>query len=175
MSNPNKKSPDNLIPAYHKMITRVEEAQQSSTKRTLWQQIEAAKEKAVQLDELTREEAEHMGDYLRRDLHDAAEFIVTTERALADWIHFDLALIEDRLLSLFSMMVDQTRLELDNIAERARQATEWHSGEITSLGTLYCISCGYRLSFHQPDYIPVCPNCRATRFKRGIENEVDAE
>ncbi len=164
-------SKDNLVPAYHKMMTRVEETQKSSTTKTLQQHIEAAKEKAVVLEELTREEAEHIGEYLRRDLQDAAEFIVSTEQALADWIRFDLELIEDRLLSMFSLMVDQTRLELENIAERARQATEWNSGEITGLGTLKCENCGHVLRFHQPDYIPTCPNCAGTLFKRDVETE----
>jgi rubrerythrin len=160
---------DNLVPAYQKMMKRVEETQKQSTTRTLQQHIEDAIEKAVELEELTREEAERIGDYLRRDLHDAAEFIITTEQALADWFRFDLELIEERLLSMFSLMVDQTQLELENLAERARQATQWYSGEITGLGTLYCDNCGKALHFHQPNYIPACPNCEATQFKRNIE------
>ncbi|HEW98721.1 MAG: hypothetical protein DRR16_33525 [Candidatus Parabeggiatoa sp. nov. 3] len=170
MSN-DKDAQKKLIPAYQKMMTRVEKKQKGSTTKTLPQHIEAAVEKAVELEELTREEAERLGDYLRRDLHDAAEFIITTEQALADWIRFDLEIIEERLLEMFSLMVDQTRQELDNLAESARQATEWHSGEMTALGTLYCEQCNKAIHFHQPDYIPVCPNCGATRFKRPVETE----
>jgi rubrerythrin len=168
MSNNDK---DNIVPAYRKMMTRVEQTQKTSTTKTLQQHIEAAIEAAVQLDELTREEAERIGDYLRRDLHDAAEFLVTTERALADWMRFDLELIEDRLLNMFSLMVDQTKLELENLAERARLATEWNSGEIIGLGTLYCENCDHALHFHKPDYIPACPNCGATRFRRIVETD----
>ncbi|HEC85636.1 MAG: hypothetical protein DRR08_23740 [Candidatus Parabeggiatoa sp. nov. 2] len=169
MSYDDKK--DNLVPAYQKMMARVKETLGHATEKSLHQHIEDAKEKAVELDELSREEAEHLGDYLRRDLQDAAEFIVTTEQALADWIRFDLALIEERLLEMFSLMVDHTQQELDNLAESARQATQWNSGEITGIGTLYCDSCGKALHFHQPDYIPVCPNCGATLFGRNVEVE----
>ncbi|MCK5717957.1 MAG: zinc ribbon-containing protein [Thiomargarita sp.] len=169
--NTKKDQNEHLIPAYHKMLTRVDETQKSATTHTLTQHIENAKEQALVLDELTREEAEHIGEYLRRDLHDAAEFIVSTENALADWMHFDLELIEDRLLDMFSVMVDHTRLELDNIAERARLANEWHSGEIIGLGTLYCEMCHHALQFQKPDYIPACPNCGATIFKRTIETK----
>ncbi|MDM8557630.1 zinc ribbon-containing protein [Candidatus Parabeggiatoa sp. HSG14] len=164
-----KNSKDKLVPAYRQMMVRVEETQKHSTTKTLQQHIEDAKEKAVELDELTREEAERIGDYLRRDLHDAAEFIVSGEQALADWIRFDLELIEEGLLNMFSLMVDQTQLELENLAERARQATEWYSGEIVGLGTLYCDNCGKALHFHQPDYIYACPNCNATCFKRNVK------
>jgi rubrerythrin len=170
MNNDNQNSKDNLVPAYQKMMTRVEETQKRSTTKTLQQHIDSAIEKAIELDELTREEAEHIGDYLRRDLHDAADFIITTEQALADWIHFDLELVEERLLEMFSLMVDQTQQELENLAERARQATQWHSGEITGLGTLFCENCDNALHFPQPDYISSCPNCGATRFKRKVIN-----
>jgi rubrerythrin len=150
------------------MMTRVEQKHQESATTSLQAHIEAAKEQAVALNELSREEAEHIGDYLRRDLQDAAEFIISTEQALTDWMRFDLALVEESLLDMFSLMVDKSRSELDNLAESARLATEWQSGEITALGTLACEKCGHSLRFPKPDYIPACPNCGATRFKREI-------
>ncbi len=155
----------NLLPAYRKMLSRAEAAK----KNTLHQRIEIAVETAVELNELSREEAENIGDYLRRDLQDAAEFIVSTEQALADWIRFDLELIEEHLLNMFSMMVDQSRLELDNLAERAHQAMEWHTGEITGLGTLYCANCNKPIHFRKPDYIPTCDNCESTLFNRALD------
>lgn len=154
---------------YRKMMGRIEKTQKTSSKKTLQQHIQAATDMAVELNELSREEAEHLGDYLRRDLIDAAQFIVTTEQALADWMRFDLEVIENGLLNMFSLMVDQTQLELENLAESARQATEWHSGEIVGLGSLYCEMCGHALQFQEPDYIPACPNCGATQFKRAVE------
>lgn len=170
MNNNNK----HLVPAYQNMMARVKGTIGQATEKALHWHIEDAKEKAVELDELTREEAERIGDYLRRDLQDAAEFIVTTEQALTDWLRFDLEIIEERLLEMFSLMVDHTQQELNNLAESARQATQWNSGEITALGTLYCDNCGNALHFHQPDYIPACPNCDATRFTRMIEpNELN--
>ncbi len=166
MSHDDNKPKKNLVSAYQQMMNRVRETLRQTSDTNLQQHIESAKEKAVELNELTREEAEHIGDYLRRDLQDAAEFINSTEQALVDWMRFDLELIEERLLDMFSLMVDHTRLELDNLAECARQATQWCSGEITGPGTLYCDNCNNALHFHQPDYIPACPNCGATLFKR---------
>ncbi|MDM8569263.1 zinc ribbon-containing protein [Thiotrichales bacterium HSG1] len=155
----------NLVPAYRKMLSRAEAAD----KKTLHKRIEMAVETAIELEELSREEAENIGDYLLRDLQDAAKFIVSTEQALVDWISFDLELIEERLLEMFSVMVDHSRLELDNLAERAHQAMEWHTGEITGLGTLYCANCSKPISFKKPNYIPACPNCESTLFKRILD------
>jgi len=153
-----------LTPAYHDMMTRVQA--DNDDKKSLLQRIEDAKEKAIELEELTKEEANHISDYMIRDLHDAAQFIVTTENALAEWINFDLQIIEQGFLNMFSNMVDETRLELDNLAERARCATEWQTGEIIGLGTLYCSQCGKKLTFHEPTTVPTCPNCGSYTFRK---------
>jgi hypothetical protein len=169
MNNNDSQTPSNLVTAYHKMMTRVKEALSHAGETTLKQHIENAKEKAVELEELSREEAQRISDYLRKDLQDAAEFIITTEQALTDWMRFDLELIEEQFLDLFSVMVDHTKVELENLAECARQATEWYAGEITGPGTLQCDNCGKQLHFHHPDYIPPCPNCSAVLFKRQFD------
>jgi predicted RNA-binding Zn-ribbon protein involved in translation (DUF1610 family) len=175
MTNDNHKPHDKLVPAYQQMLTRLKEILPHPNFKNLRERIATAQEKAVGLEELTLEEAERIGDYLRRDIEDAAQFIVTTRQALADWMRFDLELIEDRLLDMFSLAVDHTRLELENLAELARHATDWCSGEITGPGTLYCDSCEQALYFHKPDYIPVCPNCGGTLFRREVESEEETE
>ena len=142
-----------LIKAYHQMMNRVTQALTQTRTQDLYRHIELAQEKAVELNELSREEAERIGEYLRRDLQDAAHFMNTTEQALADWMHFDLTLIEEQLLGMFQLMVDHTQQELANLAERAKQATEWVSGEITGPGSLYCAHCNQVISFHQPQFI----------------------
>ncbi|MFK5971150.1 MAG: zinc ribbon-containing protein [Candidatus Marithrix sp.] len=159
------KENQNLAPAYQKMLSRAEAAKND----TLRQRIDTAIETAIDLKELSRDEAENIGDYLLRDLQDAAKFIVSTEQALVDWIRFDLELVEEQLLNMFSLMVDQSLLELDNLAERAHQAMEWHTGEITGLGTLYCANCHKAINFKKPDYIPSCPNCESTLFVRTLD------
>ncbi len=160
-----KEDQNNLVPAYQKMLSRAEAAKNN----TLSQRIDIAIETAVNLKELNPDEAKNIGDYLLRDLQDAAEFIVSTEQALVDWISFDIELVEERLFNMFSLMVDQSRLELDNLAERAHQAMEWHTGEITGLGTLYCANCNKAMHFKKPNYISACPNCESTLFVRTLD------
>ncbi len=155
-----------LLSAYEQMLTRVKDL--PSVSHTLSERIDKAKEKALELEELTREEAEKIAYYLKRDLHDAAHFIVETEHELADWLRFDLSLLEERFIDLFTVMEDPTRTELNRLAEQAKLA-EWTSGEITCAGTLYCVSCNHVLQFYQPDFIPTCPNCGATVFIRDEE------
>jgi rubrerythrin len=163
----NNNTDKKLVPAYQAMMARVDEdAKKQTSHNSLQEHIDTAIETAINLNELSRVEAERIGDYLRRDLQDAATFIVETEKALVDWINFDIDLIENSLLEMFSIMVDQTQLELNNLQERASQATQWNSGEITALGVLYCDNCNHALHFQKPDFIPACPNCGATHFHR---------
>ncbi|MCV6636968.1 zinc ribbon-containing protein [Candidatus Albibeggiatoa sp. nov. NOAA] len=159
---------DKLLSAYEQMLTRVKDS--SKTSHTLSERIDRAKEKALEFEELTREEAEKLAYYVKRDLHDAAHTIVETEHELADWLRFDLELLEERFIDLFSVMEDPTRTELDHLAEQAKLASEWTSGEVTGAGTLYCASCNHSLQFYQPDFIPACPNCGSTLFLRDADS-----
>jgi len=158
-----------LVHAYNVMMERVEAAIAKADKKgmpVLEKAIEDAQEKASELGEISREEAEKVGDYLRRDLQEAAGFLAETGEHLKDWLRFDLALIEDRVLELFSNMVDHTRLELDKLATRADQLGDWHTGEITGVGTLRCKACGELLHFHAAGHIPPCPKCNKSGFTR---------
>lgn len=157
------------VEAYHRMLERVRGAQGQSTERSgLREYIGHAVDKAVELEELTREEAEKIGEYLRRDVHDAAEFL-SGGGDLGQWMRFDLKLIEERFLGMFAVMVDHTREELDNLAARAEAMSEWYSGEVTGPGTLVCAECGKVLEFHQAGRIPPCPQCSQTVFIRLAE------
>ena len=97
-----------LVQAYDRMMERVklrlEELEQAEREALpqLRASIEHAAEKAVELGELTREEARLIGGYLKRDLEDAGQYLTTTGQDLRAWLRFDLELLEDRMLDFFS-------------------------------------------------------------------------
>ena len=166
---PGSQTEKKLAGGYQRMLERVRSAIETAEKDTwphLHDQIAEAKEKAVELGELTREEAEKLGDYLKRDLTDAAEFMTRTGKELREWLSFDLDVIEDRLMNMFALMVDHTREELQRLAEQARESEYLHTGEITAMGALRCTECGKEMSIHTPGNIPPCPVCQGTRFSR---------
>ena len=171
MSSNDQQDPfDRLVAAYEKMLERVDdtfEKAQETTLPALKKNIEHAREKAVELGELTREEAEKIAGYLERDMKDAGEFLAETGEEFRDWFRFDMGLIEDRLLEMFASVADQTRLELEKLAEQARQASTYHTGEITGPGTLVCSGCGKELHFKKTGHIPPCAKCHGTEYKRG--------
>jgi len=160
---------NHLVEAYNRMLERVKgafiDAEQNAIP-TLANNIEKAREKAVELGEITREEAQRIGDYLQRDLEDAGEFLNQSGSELGDWLRFDLQLIEERLLEMFRLAADRTSVELNNLVQRADAIGEWHTGEITGIGTLECKACGELIHFHKSGHIPPCPKCRESRYRR---------
>ena len=160
---------ERLVQAYDLMMERVGGAFHKAEQDALpglQHNIEIAKEKAVELGELTREEADKIAAYLRRDIHDAAEYLADTGEELSQWLRFDIELIEQRLWELFSQVADKTRLELLQLQERAKAASEYHTGEVTGPGALQCVGCGNLLYIKASAHIPPCAKCRGTVYQR---------
>lgn len=167
----------NLEQAYHKMMQRVQDTLQHTKQDTLpslQTHIDAAVDKAIELEELGEEEARKLGEYLQRDLQDAAQFLVETGQGLRDWMRFDLDLIEDRFLALFQGMVDHTREELTRLELEAQANTLWSAGETIGLGALRCNNCGAVKHFRSPTVLQPCSRCHHTEFTRIWDDVQDA-
>lgn len=166
-----------LTQAYNRMMERVklrfEELEQAEKEMLprLQQSIEHARETAVELKELSRQEAQLIGDYLKRDLQDAGHYLAQTGADIGDWLRFDAELVEDRLLELFRGAADKTSLELLELQETLEEEAHYRTGEITGPGTLQCDACGHETAFHATSMIPACPACGATDFSRMTEAE----
>ena len=128
--------------------------------------IRLAREKVSETGEITREEAEKISDYLKRDLQNAGEYMQDNNNDMADWLHMDIDLIEWNLLDLFLQTADKTKLELLLLEENAKHVNEYLTGEITGPGTLVCTQCNEELHFLNTGHVPPCPKCRSTLFKR---------
>ena len=162
-----------LVDAYDKMMERVHHLLDDAEEQaipTLQRNIDRAKKRAVELRELSSEEAEKVAAYVKRDLHEAADYLDKTGKELSSWFSFDLQLVEERMLDLFARAADKTRLELNRLAAQAKRAQEYHTGEIAAIGTLVCDACGCEIHFKKTSRIPPCPKCHKTIFKRGVKN-----
>ena len=128
--------------------------------------LENAKKTGSELNEFTHEEVDLIGEYIKRDIHDAAHYISETGTELSDWLRFDTQLIEAKLLELMNLAVDSSRVELAQLTEKARRESIWSSGETTGPGTLRCTQCQNTVQFHQIGIIPKCPVCNNDQFQR---------
>ncbi len=161
--------------AYERMLSRMKEFTDEASEELspkVHYAIDSAKEKAYELGELTREETEKIGDYVKRDIMDAAHYLSDQSKEFSDWLKFDVGLVEERLSELLGQVVNDTRAELENLADRAKSENIWLTDEIAGPGTLECISCGHIIQFRQTSKIPKCEKCGATQFHRASSDPV---
>ncbi len=176
-NKPTEKPVDKLVEAYEEMLKRTRETLEATQEESVprfRELLERARDNMVELGELTREEANKVSEYLRRDVEDAASYIADTGQDIRDWWRFDLELIEQRMMDMFARVADQTSLQLAQWAENARQLTLYQAGEITGPGTLMCDKCGAETHFVKAGRIPPCADCGGTAFKRKEQTEGSA-
>ncbi|MGB5606163.1 MAG: zinc ribbon-containing protein [Gammaproteobacteria bacterium] len=164
-----KSAREKWLRAYDDMMVRVktaiEEAEEHA-RPVLQRYIHNARDKAVELEELTREEAEKIAEYLQRDLQDAGSHLAETGHELGDWLRFDIHQIEERIKDALLMAADHTRMEMLKFENDIEEGPVYNTGEITGPGTLVCDSCDNTIRFHATGYIPNCPNCGHTVYHR---------
>ena len=64
------------------------------------------------------------------------------------------------------MAFEAAKLELRQLDKVRQRVTEWHTGEITTIATLRCRTCGEPVHFKRNGHIPPCPKCHATVYER---------
>ncbi len=127
--------------------------------------IDLVSNEYVEAEELSIDEAQQLASSLKRDLIATAHHMKNNATDLKSWLDFDIAMIEETLLSAFLDAADKTTVELSQLQTEAMSA-EYKTGEIIGISTLRCDNCGERLHFHKPGHIPPCPKCKHTRFHR---------
>ena len=165
-SNEHDATSARLVRAYRRMLDRAREILEAEARPSLRQAVDRARKHTVELGELTREEADQVAQYLRRDLHDAGDYLSRTGRELREWAQIDLSMAEHGLVDLFVRAADRTRLEMEAFKRELQEGPPYRSGELTGPGTLRCKGCGQLMHFHEPGHIPPCPRCHATDFRR---------
>ncbi|MDX5299603.1 MAG: zinc ribbon-containing protein [Gammaproteobacteria bacterium] len=156
--------------AYDRMLTRVERAlaeAELATWDTLRQEIDAAVEFEQALEELTREELDLLGAYLKRDLGHLVSFVRHTGDGLAAWLHLDLDAIEQQLLDKLLSIADKTQVDqllLDQKLHHVRG--QYISGEVALAGMLRCLQCGHMVCLTETTRLQDCHICGSVYFER---------
>lgn len=80
--------------------------------------LDLAKYQAVHRGDLSSEEAFEIGECIKRDINDAAEYMMETSTEFYDWLMLDIEIIERKVIKLFLTVADYTRLELELFSQR---------------------------------------------------------
>lgn len=160
---------DILGVAYETMLERSATEFRKLEKKTgpaLHSLIDKAKAKAVELGELTEDEAAHLAEYLKRDLSDASFYISEHGRELKDWLGFEDSLIAAELLDVFLQAANPTTVDMNELKLELAAQSIYKTGEVTGPGALVCDECDEVLHFHKAGRIPPCPKCHKSSFHR---------
>lgn len=114
-----KKSATHLISAYNQMMNDMRLAfnQADSSEMTLQKALDMAKHQATHIGIITAEEAHEIGEYIKRDINDAAEFMMESSAEFYDWLMLDIDMIERKVMELFLSVADHTRIELEQFKQ----------------------------------------------------------
>ncbi len=160
---------ERLAAAYNQMLERIEELMEDAEDKaipTLEEGIKQASLKAIELGEISAEEAEKIGAWVKRDMEEASLYLASGGREFAAWLKFDIEQVERRVLEVLLSVADRTKLELAAFERSIEAHSTYKAGEITGAGVLECTSCGELTHFHATSTIPACAKCQGTKFKR---------
>jgi Zn finger protein HypA/HybF involved in hydrogenase expression len=155
-----KKNEQEEIGLYEKLASRTADLLEEG-KKTFDEALKRAKEELAAAGDFSREQADRLGEYVRRDLREnadkareAVKKAVEPQRVAAG------------VQSAFSRILTSAAETLTELAQRSEKSLEYKTGEITSPGTLTCKSCDAEMHMTKTTRIPPCPKCHKTIFRK---------
>jgi Zn finger protein HypA/HybF involved in hydrogenase expression len=155
-----KKNEQEEVGLYEKLASRTADLLEEG-KKTFDEALKRAKEELAAAGDFSREQADRLGEYVRRDLRqnadkarDAVKKAVEPQRLAAG------------VQSAFSRILTSAAETLSELAQRSEKSLEYKTGEITSPGTLTCKGCDAEMHMTKTSRIPPCPKCHKTIFRK---------
>ena len=114
--------------------------------------------------EYTREQAEKVSEYLRRDLSEVGKKAQQARDSVLNAVepHRVAAGVQSGLSKLLGAAADF----LNEFVGKSEDALEFKTGEVTSPGTLTCKNCEKEIHLKATVRIPPCPQCHKTVFRK---------
>lgn len=170
MSEQNQTNPPESTPAYQRLLHRVRDSWEQLEQKTvdgIRHEIDQAIELEEAAEEMTREELDLLGAYLKRDIESLSQFVAQTGKGVADWLKFDIHLLEDRLAALLLSVADQTTVEQRALSQQMQSAEPLYvAGETVMAGTFACTNCGDVYVFTTPGRLENCIECSGDAYTR---------
>lgn len=167
MHTSNENNANQLTSAYNQMMLGIRHAYEDaeSDEFSLQKALLMAKDEVIRLGEITLSDAQDISEYIKRDINEAAEYMMEASEEFCDWLMLDIDIVERKVVDMFLSVADKTRLEIDQLSHNSQSPSIYMMGEITGFGTLQCTSCGEHSSFKTTTVIRACA-CGNTKFTR---------
>ncbi|KMQ75691.1 zinc ribbon-containing protein [Marinobacter subterrani] len=159
------------LEVYDRMLERVQlrlNELQSTSLKTLEDEVRKAVEFEYELEEMSREEADLLGAYLQRDLEHLMHFVDETGEGLGEWLQLDIALIEHQLADKLLSVADQTLVDTLELKQKLenQEAGQYISGEVATAGMFQCLNCGHMRCLTATSHLEPCEACGSHYYER---------
>lgn len=181
-----KKNGKHLTTAYNRMMSVIRDEFEvaNAGDMSLQKALDMAQHRVVHGGAVSAEEAFEISEYIKRDINDAAEYMMETSEEFYDWLLLDIDLIERKVVDLFLSVADDTRIELEQYKDISMVSSlniyktiypqngysevtpVYKSGETAGPGRLICENCGKTKPFLTSNTITNCRECGHDRFIR---------
>ena len=160
MTEHNDNNEQQDVGLYEKLASRTAELLEEGRK-TFDEALKKAKEEMSGAGDFTREQADKIGHYVKRDLAENAGKATDAVKKSIDPHRLSAG-----AQSAFARILASTAEALSELAAKTEKNLEFHTGEVTSPGTLSCKDCGAELHMSKTSRIPPCPKCHKTIFRK---------
>lgn len=159
------------LEVYDRMLERVQSrlrSAQETTLETLEEEVDKAIEVEQELEEMTRDEVSLLGTYLQRDLEHLMHFVDETGEGLAEWLQFDISLLENSLTERLLSVADQTLVDTLSLRQKLEShgAGQYIAGEVATAGMFQCLNCEHMLCLTSTSHLEPCDACGSQYYKR---------
>lgn len=164
---PDEEKRANLAAAYDKFADRVAALLVNGRERSaeaFEEAMETARAKLTAAGEFSTAQGEEFKRFLRRDFgHLSEEARVLGNEAKQ---RLDPERLRDGALAALASALQAGGETLQAWSRKADEAIIYSTGEITSSGTLTCLTCGNSLQLKETGHVPTCPACLSERFRK---------
>ena len=155
-----KKEEQEEVGLYEKLASRTADLLEDG-KKTFEEALRKAKEELSAAGDFSREQADRLGEYVRRDLKENAGKAKAAVMKAVEPLR-----VAAGVQSAFSRILTSAAETLTELAERSEKSLEFKTGEITSPGPLTCKECEAEMHMTKTTRIPPCPKCHKTIFRK---------
>lgn len=155
---------------YNRILERIDHSIADVEERT-WDTLKKEIDEAVEFEhgvaELTREEVDLLGTYIKRDLKDLYHHVAETGEGLKEWLKLDISLVEKKVRDTLLSIADKSVVEQLALEQKIEHKPgDYMSGELACAGMLRCLECGYMMCLIDNTHVEDCHQCSGHYFKR---------
>jgi len=170
MAEQNKPGSTGFVAAYERVVKRLGAGLENAEVRS-WDFLQKQIEEAVNVEQtaaqMTQDELDLLGAYVRRDMQQLGRYSHKAGEGLAAFLKFDLNYLEGQVLDSLKTLADQTRIDQELLREQLDHESEQYiAGELATVGTLECLECGMPHRLLSTVIIEPCQKCHGSYFKR---------